>query len=142
SFELRKRPVYPLPFPFNEEKSQRVNGYAQFDFVPRPTHLLSLSAHGVPQRADFTNLGFYTPQTAAPSWRSHEYRTTVSDRLETRLGILQSALSVSALRSRTGAQGEQPLALTPITSLGNYFLTQDRRSRRAQFVGIWPLPRK
>jgi hypothetical protein len=142
SFELRKRPIYPLPFPFSEEKSQRVNSYAQFDFIPRPTHLISVSAHGVPQRVDFTNLSFYTPQPAAPSWRSHEYRTTLSDRVDTRLGIFESALSVSELRSRTGAQGEQPLTLTPITSLGNYFFTQDRRARRAQLIGIWSLPRK
>ena len=134
SFELRKRPVYPLPFPFNEEKSQRVNAYAQFDFVPRATHLITISAHGVPERANFVNLSFYTPQAAAASWRAHEFRGAVADRLETQAGVFESALSFSELRGRTGGQGGEPLALTPVTSLGNYFMTQDRRSQRAQFV--------
>ncbi len=140
SFELRKRPVYPLPFPFNEEKSQRVNAYAQVDFIPRSTHLLSVSAHAVPQRANFTNLSFYTPQPAAPSLRSNEYRAAVSDRSESRLGILELALSISDQWSRVAGQGAEPLTLTPIATLGNYFLTQDRRSRRAQLVAMWSAP--
>lgn len=139
SFELRKRPVYPLPFPFNEEKSQRVNAYAQFDVIPRPRHFLSISAHGVPQRVNFANLNFYTPQPAAPSSAVHEYRAAVSERMETREGILEAALAVSELRTRTGAQGEQPLTLSPITSSGNYFFNQDRRSQRGQFSGGFSL---
>lgn len=134
SFELRKRPVYPLPFPFNEEKSQRVNAYLQFDYVPRPAHLVTLSLHGVPERANFANLSFYTPQTAAPSRRAHEYRGTLADRFDSRAGVLESAVSFAETRGRTGAQGEQPLTLAPVTSLGNYFVTQDRRSQRAQLV--------
>ena len=142
SFELRKRPVYPLPFPFNEEKSQRVNAYAQLDYVWSATHMVTVSAHGVPERANFVNLNFYTPQTAGPWWRGHEFRGALSDRLETQPGVFESALSFSELRGRTGGQGEEPLTLTPVTSLGNYFMTQDRRSQRAQFVETLSLKQK
>jgi outer membrane receptor protein involved in Fe transport len=137
SFELRKRPVYPLPFPYNEEKSQRVNAYAQLDYIPRAGHLVTLSAHGVPQRVSFANLNFYTPQTAAASSRSHEYRATLSDRLETRRGILESSLSVAEVRGRIWGQGNEPPDFTPTTTLGNYFMTRDRRARRAQWVEAW-----
>jgi outer membrane receptor protein involved in Fe transport len=137
SFELRKRPIYPLPFPRNEEKSQRVNAYTQFDYVPRGGHLVSLSLHGVPQRIAFAGINFYTPQTAAPSGRSHEYRATVADRIETRRGILESSLSVAEVRGAIWGQGVEPMVFTPFTTLGNYFLTRDRRSRRAQLVEAW-----
>ena len=142
SFELRKRPVYPLPYPFNEEKSQRTNAFTQFDYVPRATHFVSVSLHGVLQRTNFTGLNFYTPQPAAPSWRAQEYRGAVSDRIEKEAGVFESVLSVSDLGSRTAGQGGDPLVLTPTTSLGNYFLIQDRHSRRAQFFEILTLRSK
>ena len=142
SFELRKRPVYPLPYPFNEEKSQRTNAFTQFDYVPRATHFVSVSLHGVLHRTNFTGLNFYTPQPAAPSWRAQEYRGAVSDRIEKEAGVFESVLSVSDLGSRTAGQGGDPLVLTPTTSLGNYFLIQDRHSRRAQFFEILTLRSK
>jgi hypothetical protein len=137
TFELRKRPVYPLPWPYNEEKSQRVNAYAQLDFVRSSTHLITISAHAVPERSNFTGLGFYTPQPAAPSWEGHEFRAAVIDHLETGQGTFETGFSVSHVLSRTGAQGAEPLFLTPVTSLGNYFFTNDRTSERAQFVEMW-----
>ncbi len=137
SFELRKRPVYPLPYPRNEEKSQRVNAYAQFDYVPRAGHLVTLSLHVVPQRVAFANLNFYTPQAAAPSGRSHERRAAIADHVETRRGIFESSLSVAEIRGAIWGQGAEPMTFTPTTTLGNYFLTRDRRSRRAQWVESW-----
>ena len=137
TFELRKRPVYPLPFPYNEEKTQRVNAYGQLDFVWKPTHLVTVSMHVVPDRANFAGLNFYTPQPAAPSWIGHEYRGTAADHLETGRGAFDTALSLSELLSRTGAQGTEPLTLTPVTSLGNYFFTHDRTSRRGQLAEMW-----
>jgi hypothetical protein len=141
SFELRKRPVYPLPFPYNEEKQQSVNTHLQFDYVPRPDHLVTLTLHGVPQRANYVGLNFYTPQPAAPSWTAHEYRAALSDHLELGRGfLLDSTVALSESRARTGAQGDVPLTLTPVTSLGNYPFRSDRTARRGQWVEILSLP--
>jgi Carboxypeptidase regulatory-like domain/TonB-dependent Receptor Plug Domain len=139
SFELRKRPVYPLPYPFNEEKSQRINAYTQFDYVPRGNHFVSVSLHGVLQRSNFVGLNFYTPQPAAPSWRAQEYRGAISDRIEKEAGVFESVFSIADLNSRTAGQGLESLAFTPTTTLGNYFFTQDRRARRTQFLETWTL---
>jgi hypothetical protein len=141
SFELRKRPVYPLPFPFNEEKQQLFNNYAQFDYVRRPTHLISFSAHGVPQRSNFVGLDFYTPQPAAPSWRAHDYRASLSDNIELHRGwLLESTLSVSENRGRTAGQGSELMNLTPVTTLGNYPFRADRHVRRVQWGEVASLP--
>ena len=142
TYELRKRPIYPLPFPYNEEKSQRINAYAQLDWILRPTHFVTMSGHFVPDRANFRNLGFYTPQPTAPSWKSHEYRGTVSDHLDGELGTFDTSVSAAEIRGNTGSQGPEDLILAPNTSGGNYFFNQDRRSRRLQFNEIWSLPLK
>jgi len=137
SFELRKRPTYPLPFPYNEEKSQRINAYVQFDIIPKAARLSTISLHGVPQRIDYVGLNFYRPQPTAPGWVGHEYRATLADRVQLESGVLESAVAVSESGSRTHPQGDLALIFTPITNDGNYFLTQDRRARRMQWTETW-----
>lgn len=132
-FALRKRPVYPLPFPRNEEKSQSINAHLQLDWIPSASHLLTLTAHGVPQRSNFVGLSFYTPQPAAPDYRGGEYRASIADRFAFRGGTLESVWSAGQVVARTGAQGSAPLVLLPDTSDGNYFLRQSRVAGRGQW---------
>ena len=108
-FALRKRPVYPLPFPYNEEKSQSVNAHVQLDWVPSGSHLVTFTAHGVPQRSNFVGLSFYTPQPAAPAYRGGEYRASLSDRFAFRGGTLDSAWSVGQVSGDVWPQGNSPL---------------------------------
>lgn len=142
TFELRKRPVYPLPFAHNEEKTQRVNAYMQLDFIPSASRLLTLSLHAVPQRADFNGLNFYRPQPTVPGWRGNEYRATLADRVQTESGSIESAIAISESRGQTDTQGPLPFVLTPITTLGNYFFAQDRRARKIQWTEAWSAPLK
>jgi hypothetical protein len=140
-FALRKRPVYPLPFPFNEEKSQSVNAHLQLDWAPSGSHLVTFTGHGVPQKSNFVGLSFYTPQPTAPGYRGGEYRASLSDRWAFRGGTLESAISAGQVAGQTGAQGDQPLRLLPDTSEGNYFVRQSRTADRAQWNEILSLAR-
>jgi hypothetical protein len=133
-FALRKRPTYPLPFPYNEEKSQSVNAHVQLDWAASAKHLVGLTLHGVPQKSNFVGLGFYTPQPAAPSYRGHEYRSALSDRFSTTAGLLESTIAVGQVVGKTGAQGSEPLTLAPDTSYGNYYFRQERRANRLQWI--------
>ena len=142
SFELRKRPVYPLPYPFNEEKSQRINAFTQFDYVPRATHFVSVSLHGVLQRTNFTGLNFYTPQPAAPSWRAQEYRGAVSDRIEKEAGVFESVLSVSDLGSRTAGQGGDRLGAYSYYQFGKLLPNPGSSLAATQFFEILTLRSK
>lgn len=140
-FALRKRPVFPLPFPRNEEKSQSVNAHTQLDYAPSGSHLMTLTLHGVPQRTNFTGLSFYTPQPAAPSYRGHEYRASLADRFAFRGGTLDSTISTGQTAGRVGAQGDEPLTLLPNSSTGNYFFRQERTSERGQWNEVLSLSR-
>jgi hypothetical protein len=133
SFELRKRPIYPLPFPYNEEKTQRVNAYGQLDYL-LPRQMLTLSLHAVPQRANFAGLNFYTPQPAAPATRSREMRFSATHKCELELGLLASAFSAAETQHRTYGQGTETLELRPNTTAGNYFFSLERTARRYQWV--------
>lgn len=134
AFALRKRPVYPLPFPFNEERSQSLNTYLQFDYIRSPAHLITLALHGAPQKANFVGLSFLTPQPAAASWKAHEYRAAVTDRFDRNGTVFESIVSVAETRGITGAQGEETMVLLPSTTEGNYFFRQDRVAQRLNLV--------
>lgn len=133
-YALRKTPIFTLPFPRNEEKTESWNSLTQIDWVASPTHLMTVTMHGVPQRRNFAGLSFYTPQPAAASFRGHEYRASVADRMAIGGGVLESAVSAGQVYALTGAQGHDEFTFTPTANTGNYFLRQDRRAERAQWI--------
>jgi hypothetical protein len=135
SFEYRmnKTPVRTLAYPFKESKRELWNSLTQLDYVASPTHLLTVTAHAVPQRTNFAGLSFYNPQPATPSYRGHEYTAAVTDRLTLGGGVLESALLAAQVRGRTGAQGDRDYELTPTENLGSYFFRQERRAERVQW---------
>jgi hypothetical protein len=49
-------------------------------------------------------------------------------------GILETGLSLGQVFGRTGSQAEQELTFTPVGNTGNYFLRQERRAERAQWL--------
>jgi hypothetical protein len=133
-YALRKTPVFTLPFPRNEEKSESWNSFTQFDYVASARRLVTVTLHAVPERRNFAGLSFYTAQPSAASFRGHEYRASVADRVSLGGGVLESAFSGGQVFARTGAQGEDEFTFTPTMNTGSYFLRQDRRAERAQWL--------
>jgi hypothetical protein len=133
-YALRKRPIFTLPFPRNEEKNESWNSLTQLDYIASPGHHLAVTLHGVPQRSNFAGLNFYTPQPAAASFEGHEYRAGVMDRVLFAGGVLESAVAMGQVYGKIGAQGEEEFTLTPVVNEGNYFFRQERRAERAQWL--------
>jgi hypothetical protein len=133
-YALRKRPIFTLPFPRNEERHESWNGLTQLDAIVTPAHLLSVTLHAVPQKINFAQLSFYSPQPTAPAYRGHEVRGSVTDHFTTRGGVLQSSLGWSEVTARVWPQGPEELTIAPAGNHGNYFLSQDRRADRMQWV--------
>ncbi len=133
-YVLKKTPVFTLQFPENETKREAVNSLTQLDYVVSPTHLLSFTAHAVPQKINFVNLDFYNPQPTTPSFKGHEVRASLADRLGVGGGTLESAVSIGQVTAAIGAQGDEEFTLRPNRNEGNYFSRQRRRSDRLQWL--------
>lgn len=133
-YALRKHPITTQPYPLNETKSESWNSLTQFDYIVSPSHMLTATIHVVPQHTNFIGLDFYTPREATPGSRGHEYMGSLSDHLSLFGGILESSGSFAEVLTKIGAQGASDLTLTPTTYYGNYFMRQNRRSRRAQWL--------
>ncbi|MDX2153614.1 MAG: TonB-dependent receptor [Bryobacteraceae bacterium] len=136
-YALRKTPIFALPFPRNEEKRESWNSLSQLDWLASPRQTLTLTAHLVPQKANFVHLNLLNAQPTAPSWRAHEARASLGHRYSVAGGLLDSALAFSDVEARVGAQGEEPFVYRPPGNTGNWFARQQRRARRWQGAETW-----
>jgi hypothetical protein len=65
-YEVRKTPVFTLPFPFNQKKSEGFNSFGQLDWVTSDKNLMTATIHLAPQKLGFVNLDYYNPQPTTP----------------------------------------------------------------------------
>jgi hypothetical protein len=138
-YELAKRPVRTLPFPFNETKQESVNSFTQLDYVISPTHTLTGTFHLAPRHMNFVNLEFFNPQPVTPTFRAKDYTGTVIDRLTIGNNLLESTLAIKRYSGNVWGQGRAEMILTPAGNRGNYFSEQDRRASRVEWLETYSL---
>src|ERR1019366_1008162 len=129
-FEVRKTPVYTLPFPFNLKKQEGINSFAQLDWVVSDKHLVTATVHVAPQRLAYVNIDYFNPESTAPDASTHNYTGTLADRLTIFGGLLETVFSVTRFDASVWGQGPADLVLTPTGNLGNYFAQQNRQASR------------
>ncbi len=130
-----------LPFPRNESKRESINSFTQLDWVISPKQIVTATFHFSPQHINFVNPDFFSPQPVTPSFAQHNYVGTAADHYGLFGGILDSSLSFQRFDAVIGSQGTADMILTPIGNSGNYFGTQNRDSRRVEWLETWsPVP--
>ena len=139
-YSLSKNSVLTLAFPYNENKKASLNSFSQLDLVVSPRHIVTATVHVVPSRARFEKLDFFNPQPVTPNLLAHDYGVTVMDRLETRIGLLQSTVNLRRAEARIRGQSDQDMVLTPVGNQGNYFGRQNRRGSRIDWLENLQLP--
>jgi hypothetical protein len=136
-YEIRKTPVYELPFPYNQKLQHGVNSFAQFDWIASSKHLMSATIHAAPQRLDYVNLNYYNPRPTVPDASTHNYTATLGDSLTLKGGVLENTLSFTRFDARIWGQGQQDLTITPTGNSGNYFEQQDRNASRLSWALVY-----
>jgi hypothetical protein len=129
-YEVRKTPVYTLPFPFNLKRQQGFNSFAQLDWVVSGHHLVTATAHVDPQRLAYVNIDYFNPESTSPDASTHNYTGTLADRLTIFGGLLETVFSVTRFDASVWSQGPADLVLTPTGNSGNYFAQQNRQASR------------
>src|ERR1044071_3648641 len=138
-YDLQKRPVRTLPFPFNETKQESVNSFTQFDYIFSPVHTLTGTFHVAPRRMDFEGLEFFSPQPVTPNFSARDYTGTVIDRLTIGSSLLESTVAMKRYSGSVWGQGQDAMTLTPVGNTGNYFSEQDRRASRIEWLETYSL---
>ena len=136
-YEIRKTPIYELPYPYNLKLQHGVNSFAQFDWVASDKHLLTATIHVAPQRLDYVNMNYYNPRPTVPDASTHNYTVTLGDRLTFGGGVLENTFSATQFDARIWAQGQADFTMTPTGNFGNYFENQDRNASRLSWAPVY-----
>ncbi len=138
-YDLVKRPVRTLPFPFNETKNESVNSFTQLDYILSPTHTLTGTFHVAPRHMNFVGLEFFNPREVTPTLAAHDYTGTLIDRLTIGSNLLESTLAIKRFTGGVWGQGQLEMTLSPVGNSGNYFSEQDRHASRIESIETYSL---
>jgi hypothetical protein len=138
-YRIDKVPNRTLGFPGNVSKQESLNSFTQIDIIPSSWQQLTATFHYSPQRTNFVNPDFFTPQPVTPSFVQQSYVGTLVYHLGIFGGILDSGVSLQSFDAMVGAQGPADMVLAPQGDSGNYFGTQHRSSTRREWLETWSL---
>jgi hypothetical protein len=133
-YSLHKEPIRTLAWPHNETKTESVNSFSQFDYFISATHFLTGTVQIAPQRTDFANLSYFSPQPVSPSFRASERLFALTDHLALGATLLTSTVSVQRFGASVGSQGDANMVFTPVGETGNYFRRESRDESRLQWI--------
>jgi hypothetical protein len=140
TYTFSRTPVRGLDFPFDETKVESVSSFTQFDLVFGAGHTETFTFGYFPERDTFVGLDFFRPQPATPNYKQRDYVFGARDNYALAGGLLESAVSFKRFNSNVWGQGTQELTLTPTVAQGNFFATEDGRSRRFELLEIYTFP--
>lgn len=129
-YEVRKTPVYTLPFPYNEKKQEGWNSFSQLDWVASARHLLTATFHAAPQKLNALNLDWMNPLGTVPDGRTRNYTGTLTDRLSLFGGVLENRFSITDFDAAVWGGGAGDLFIGPAGNHGRYFADKDRTASR------------
>ena len=142
SYAIAKNPVRGLSFPVNETKTEAQNYFSQFDLILSSSHTQTYTVGYFPERTQFIGLDFFRPQPVTPNYKQKDFVFSARDHYALDGGLLETAISFKRFNANVWGQGSSEQTLTPTIEEGNYFATQDRRSRRLEFFSVYEFPKE
>jgi Carboxypeptidase regulatory-like domain/TonB-dependent Receptor Plug Domain len=142
SYAIAKNPVRGLSFPVNETKTEAQNYFSQFDLILSSSHTQTYTIGYFPERNQFIGLDFFRPQPVTPNYKQKDFVFSARDHYALDGGLLETAISFKRFNANVWGQGSSEQTLTPTIEEGNYFATQDRRSRRLEFFSVYEFPKE
>jgi hypothetical protein len=130
-YEVRKVQAHTLPFPFDQQKNEGVNSFAQLDWVKSDKQLITATVHLAPQRLEYAGLDYFNPMPTRPDASLRNYTATIGDKWNLWGGLLDNTVSATRFGANVWGQGPNDLVLAPGGNSGNYFEQQRRYSTRA-----------
>jgi hypothetical protein len=133
-YALHQRPVQTLAYPDKETKTESVNSFTQLDYLVSGTQTLTGTFHLAPRKDSFVGLDFFNRRPVTPNWKGKDYTGTLIDRLTLGQNLLESVVAVKDYTVNVFGQGVADMNLTPTENTGNYFSSQNRDARRAEWM--------
>lgn len=143
TYEFRRTPVRGLPWPVNETTARTFTSFTQLQVILSPRHLLNFSLTAFPSQIDDANISALVPQTASANYSRTGASFGVSDSYAFVSGaLLYTVVRYTRFDSKTWAQGDADMQLTPVGWGGNFFNTWQRKANQVELVPSFQLAPK
>jgi len=140
-YEYSQTRVFGLPAFESDTKVESFESYSRVDWTVGPTSHFTGSAMVSPRKTTYAGLNTFNPQPVTPNIQNHNVLGSVSDQIVVSdSGVLETRVSVKQFDSTIyPSQGSGPMVLAPEVNSGSYFNSQDRTSRRVEWLTTYAL---
>ncbi|HME00456.1 MAG TPA: TonB-dependent receptor [Terriglobia bacterium] len=143
TYDVRKRPVRGLPWPYDETKQQGFDSLTSFQAVLSPQHILSVSVNGFSNRKQFADISALTPQTASSDQGQRGVSVGGTDSYQFSSGaLLSTVFRYTRFDSNAHGQGPQEMMIGPEGWSGNFFDAWTRSANQVELLPIFQFAQK
>jgi hypothetical protein len=135
-YEYSQTRTYDLPPLQSDTKVESFESFTRTDWTVSASNHFMASVLASPRTTTFAGLSPFNPQPVTPNINNHNVFATAADQMVIGdSGLLEHTVSVKEFDTTIGpADGTGPMILAPEVNSGSYFNTQDRTSRRVEWL--------
>jgi hypothetical protein len=135
-YEFSQTRAYDVPPLKSDTKLESFESYTRADWTASPTNHVTVSVLGSPRKTTYAALNPFNPQPVTPDIKNHNVFVTASDQMVVgNSGLLDNMASVKEFDTTIyPAVGNSLMVLAPEVNSGSYFNSQDRTSRRVEWL--------
>jgi len=137
-YRYERNPVYSLPTPQRDTKSEKFDSYTQIDINISKSQTATASFAVFPEKFDYYGLNTFTPQASTPDFHESGYQAYLQHRYVTDSGdLLTSQISYKSLGADLFPRSSAPYQLLTETTEGGFFNRQHRNTSRTEWEEVF-----
>jgi len=137
-YRYERNPVYSLPTPQRDTKSEKFDSYTQIDINISKSQTATASFAVFPEKFDYYGLNTFTPQASTPDFHESGYQAYLQHRYVTDSGdLLTSQISYKSLGADLFPRSNAPYTLLTETTEGGFFNRQHRNTSRTEWEEVF-----
>lgn len=141
SFEYRfvRTPVENLPPLERDTSLESFDSVTQLDWDIDPNNRLTTTFSLFPQKLRFVGLNTFNPQEVTPNFKQRGFFWAINERrIVNNKSVLESYFSIKQFDADVfPSSGNAPMNFAPSVNSGNFFNTQNRKSRRYEALEVY-----
>ena len=142
-YEMKKRTVRGLPWPYDISKKQGFNSFTTLEAILSPKHILTLTVNAFPLRQQHVDINALVPQTAANDLNQKGVAVGLADKYQLGSGAIFSLVAqYTRFDSNAHGQGLADMLITPEGWGGNFFNQWSRRGKEFQLLPTYQFAEK
>ena len=142
-YEMKKRTVHGLPWPYDISKKQGFNSFTTLEAVLSPKQVVLVTVNAFPLREQHADINALVPQPASNDLDQSGVAIALSDKYQFASGAILSVVS-QYIRFDGHAHGQGPddMLITPGGWEGNFFNQWSRRGKEFQLIPAYQFAEK